>query len=107
MEEEGRLDEVLRMRAIRSRPAGRVGEFVHSLNVSSARRIIDQSLSGSDLSAKLPAEERELIAERAARAAWGWEASGGDPCGVGTVWVRIAGQPADVGTGWRVRVARR
>lgn len=36
----------LRLQAERARPVGRVGEFVHSLNVNAARRMIDWSFDG-------------------------------------------------------------
>ncbi|MGD3105492.1 hypothetical protein [Streptomyces sp. YGL11-2] len=43
LEQEGDQEGQLRLRAEQARPAGRVGEFVHSLNVNAARRIIDWS----------------------------------------------------------------
>ncbi|MFF7233371.1 hypothetical protein [Streptomyces sioyaensis] len=46
MRKEGDREGLLRLGAQRERPAGRVGEFVHSLNVNAARRMIDWSFDG-------------------------------------------------------------
>ncbi|MGW1373535.1 HrpF/NolX family T3SS translocon protein [Streptomyces sp. NPDC002446] len=90
--EEGDQERLLRLEAEEARPAGRVGEFVHSLNVNAARRIIDWSFDGpsgvaEDLDffesgfeyvgegPQFDAERRSQLAEFIAL---GWEAARGN-----------------------------
>ncbi|MFD5732322.1 hypothetical protein ACFWIY_05775 [Streptomyces sioyaensis] len=93
LEQEGNQEGLLRLQAEQARPAGRVGEFVHSLNVDAARRIIDWSFDdltdiekglayfeyGFQFAGKAPqfdAERRDQLAEWIAL---GWEANRGYP----------------------------
>ncbi|WEB41721.1 hypothetical protein MOV08_22240 [Streptomyces yunnanensis] len=83
---------LLRLQAEQERPAGRVGEFVYSLNVNAARRIIDWSFDGpsgieedvayeqgffgsAEEAPQFAAERRSQLAEWIAL---GWEAGRGD-----------------------------
>ncbi|MFJ9615315.1 hypothetical protein [Streptomyces noursei] len=91
LSKEGDREGLLRLEAERARPEGRVGEFVHTLNVNAARRIIDWSFDGPSgveeavpffehgtwFTGKAPqfaAERRSLLAEWIAL---GWEANRG------------------------------
>ncbi|MEV7418609.1 hypothetical protein [Streptomyces sp. NPDC089919] len=99
LERDGDEEGLLRLQAEGGRPAGRVGEYLHSLNVNAARRMVDWSFDGptgmgdgllpfsdgfwnAEGAPAVTAAERTRIADLIALV---WEAQQGGPSAAGSI----------------------